>query len=80
MAPHAPEIQWPVVLAFRATCVCVCVCVRVRACVRACVCHNEKVPEEWQARQGVPMILPPSPGDAGLLPPSKGDARLYPPS
>ena len=52
-------------------CVCVCVrgrvcvwvhacaCVHVRGCMRpcVCVCHNENVPDEWQARQATPAIL-----------------------
>ena len=30
----------------------------VHACVRVCMCHNEKkVPDEWQARQATPAIL-----------------------
>ena len=37
-------------------------CTCVRACVRACMCvvvyHNEKkVPDEWQARQAIPVIF-----------------------
>ena len=53
-SPDAPELHASVMSEYQFHCT----RLYVRVYVRVCVCHNEKkVPDKWQARQVMPVIL-----------------------